>query len=96
MTDRFKDVPLEEDTRLTGQKIITIGDLEALRQRWTWEGIRAQSLIFYTDEVRQLSDDDLKALTREVPWFGTGHEGAVTIVRQEKYTFVNFDFETPP
>ena len=48
---KFHGIPVEPDTRITSQAIVTAGDIEALHQKWTWEGIRAESLIFPTNQM---------------------------------------------
>lgn len=84
----FKDVPVDSDTRIIGQKEVRIGGIDALCQCWIWDGIKGWSMVFFTNDVQDLSDDELVGLVREVEVITT----STTIKRGEKWTFVNFNF----
>lgn len=90
--EKFARVPVEPDTRIVYQSHGAIDDLDALHQRWTWEGVSGESLVFVSEEVKGLGDQELKELAR-----GSGlvEEGSdFTIKRNEPgFTFVNFNFE---
>jgi len=88
----FENVPVEEDTNILQQEEKTIGNLRVLWQKWFWEGIKAESVIFISEEIAHLSDEDLSDLVRKnIPT-----HSATTISRSPSgYTFVNYNFETP-
>lgn len=88
MNKKFKDVGLDEDTRLLGQKLVTVEGIEVLCQCWIWDGIKGWSAVFVTNEIQDKSDDELIALVKQIEVIET----AVTIKRSEKWTFVNFNF----
>ena len=70
------------------------GDYEVLYQKWFWDGISAESLIFIADDVGDMGDDALKAFVAESPLVDDNSK--FTIARDRKgYTFVNFNFELP-
>jgi len=87
----FENVPIEEDTNILQQEEKTIGNFRVLWQKWFWDGIKAESVIFITEEVINLSDEDLSDLVQKnVPT-----TSATTISQsQSGYTFVNYNFET--
>jgi len=63
-----------------------------LYQKWLWDGITGESLMFVSDDVILLTDVQLEAEVRNSPLVGP--EG-VTITRSDSgYTFVHFNFET--
>lgn len=89
----FHGIPVEPDTRITSQAIVTAGDIEALHQKWTWEGIRAESLIFLAAEVGDLDDPQLETLVEQS---GLAKSDSQFTVKRDSngFTFVNFNFES--
>jgi len=93
MTDKFKNVPVEEETRILFRKEAKLGNYEVLYEMWSWEGIQAESIIFATDDVSEMTDEELEKEVRKSPL--VKKESAVTIKRLDAgFTFVNFNFET--
>ncbi len=91
---RFSNVPVEEDTIIKKQAVISVGVQKALHQKWVWEGIVAESLVFITKEVDGLSDLELEELVLATGLVMT--ESQFTISRNnDGYTLVNFNFENP-
>jgi len=89
----FSDVPKDKDTRIIRQKEIIIKNIPALKQRWVWDGVLGDSLIFNNEDINHLSDDALQS-------FINNHSdvevtGSVTFKRSASgYCFVNFNFVT--
>ena len=93
MTDKFKTVPVEEDTRILFRQEAQFGTYEVLYEMWSWEGISAESIIFASDDISDLTDEELEQEVRKSPL--VKKESAVTIKRLDSgFTFVNFNFET--
>jgi hypothetical protein len=88
----FLDVPVEDDTRLMNVTSIKIEGIEGRYESWVWEGIVAESLIFHTEAVEQLSDVELESL---VDRYMVIKDHRKTVKRLENYTFVNFNFYVP-
>jgi len=90
MVRKFEDIPVESDTVIRREKETKVADKDAMWNFWSWEGIFAESLIFYSDDVADLNDEALEAFVKEhtdaIP------ETSVTIRRRDKYTFVNYNF----
>lgn len=93
MNSRFKNVPLDPDTKIDAQRDIRIQDLDALHQHWNWDGIRAESLVFVTTDIAQLSPDDLKDLLVKEHLINPG-ERVTTSQSESGYTFINFHFRS--
>ena len=90
--DRFKDVPVEDDTKIIFQQEAKLGDYDILYQKWFWEGIAAESIIFANEDVIDLSDEEIEMKVRTSPLLKTG--SSITMKRLESgFTFVNFNFE---
>lgn len=93
MSDKFKDVPVEEDTRIRFRTEAKFGEIDVLYEKWTWEGITAESLVFANEDVTDLTDDELKQEVRTSPLVRSDTQ--ITLKRSDSgYTFVNFNFET--
>ncbi len=93
MTKKFKNVPVDEDTKIIFRQEARLGEYEVLYEMWTWEGISAESIIFASDDISDLTDEALELEVRNSPLVKS--DSAITIKRLPAgYTFVNFNFET--
>lgn len=91
MNARFQHVPVEEDTKILRREITTVGGHEVLHEKWSWDGVKGETIVFVSSEVAQLSDGELEQLARESHLLELGSQ--ITIKRAESgYTFVNFNF----
>jgi hypothetical protein len=92
-SEKFKNIPVEEDTKILFRQQITFGPYEAIHEEWKWvfEGIKAESLILLESDVAALTDEELERALRE-----TGlveYDSKVTIARdRDGYTFLSFNF----
>jgi len=84
--EKFAGIPVEEDTRVILREQVKVGGYDAVHEKWVWEGVIAESYIFLTEETKDLSEEEILAMT--------GKENP-TFKRMETYTFVNFNFQTP-
>ena len=88
---KFANVPLDPDTKIRAESLVTLGEIEALYQRWYWEGIGGESLIFVSEEVEGLGNEALKKLAASSSLIQEGSD--FTIKRNQRgFTFVNFNF----
>ena len=92
MNEKFNDIPVEKDTRILISSPMKWGKLDIFFQKWNWEGIMAESVIFLSDDVKEMDDEALEAEVRPSPLVNIDSE--VTITRGEKFTFINFNFHT--
>ena len=93
MTDKFKNVPVDKETKILFRQEAKFGAYEVLYEIWSWEGISAESIIFASDDISDLTDEELELEVRKSPLVKS--ESAITIKRfSAGYTFVNFNFET--
>lgn len=88
----FDDVPVEEDTRIKSRKLLNIDGLDARYEKWFWDGIYGESLIFYSEDIVDLSDEALKVFVTSSQL--VNDTKSMTVKREEKYTFVNFNFRS--
>lgn len=92
MNDKFAGIPREEDTKIFFSSPMRWGELDIVYEKWKWDGIRAESIIFLTEDVFSLNDTTLEADVRDGPLVKS--DSQITIKRTEKYTFVNFSFSS--
>jgi len=45
MSDKFRNVPVEKDTRIIFSQEVKFGTCDVLYQKWSWEGVTAESII---------------------------------------------------
>ena len=92
MSSKFNDVPVEADTIILYSQGATLGlgPYEILYQKWFWDGITAESIIFADDDVSGLDDSEIEAEVRESPLVQA--DSKITIARSSGFTFLNFNF----
>lgn len=91
MNDAFRNVPVEEDTKILRREIIAVDGHEVLYEKWFWDGVKGETFVFVSTEVAKLSDGELEQLARQSALLDPASQ--ITIKRAESgYTFVNFNF----
>lgn len=93
MNNKFANIPLDPDTTILEEKPIKLEEFDAFYQKWNWDGITAESVIFLSADVNHLDDSELGLLiTKSGPF---AFSGSMTIKRNpEDYTFTNFNFKS--
>ena len=92
MNNKFENIPLEADTKILMNSAMKWGELDIVYQKWHWEGITAESIIFLSDDVKEMDDEALEADVRDGPL--VNGDSQITIKRTDKFTFVNFNFSS--
>ncbi len=88
ISEKFKNIPVDEDTRIISREQIKIGDYDVIHEKWFWDGIYADSYVFFNEDIKDLSEEDVLTLTYQKKPFAT-------YKKLDTYTFVNFDFTAP-
>lgn len=86
-----KEIPLDDGTTILSQQSMTIGHLDAVLQTWILDGVRAASCIFRSDDVANLSYEQLKLFVKDAGLLDL--DSPLTIQRTDDFTFVNFNFD---
>ena len=88
----FDNVPMDEGTRILFSEKISIGIFVVLFQKWSWDGMEGESIIYSDKDAKKLADEELFALTRLSFLVDKGSQ--MTIRRcMNGYTFVNFNLD---
>ena len=90
MNEKFKNISIDEGTKITFSSPMKWGDLDIVYQKWNWDGITAESIIFLNEDVKAMDDEVLEADMRDGPI--VREDSQVTIKRGDEFTFVNFNF----
>ena len=62
MNNKFTAVPIEKGTNILFELNATLDDYDVLYQMWSWDGVAAESFIFLSSDIADLTDEELKAL----------------------------------
>jgi hypothetical protein len=89
---KFNQVKTDEDTVITAHVECMFGDYPVLYQKWTWEGIDAESLIFCNGDIAAISLNELVDEVRKSPLVNCPEE-EITHSVKDLYTFLNFNFK---
>lgn len=91
MTASFDNLPVDPETEVHKSKRVQVEGYTALHQRWGWQGISGESLIFARDDVAGLSNARLKQMV-EVSAFVKGQGPVMLQHTSAGYIFVNFNY----
>jgi len=91
MSNKFDNVPKDDDTKILFESVIKFDKNDVLYQKWYFDGIYAQSIIFESSDIAFMDDEDLKKYVASSDI--VQNKSQFTISRKDRYTFVNFDFE---
>lgn len=87
----FANRKIDEDTRILSAQYQKNGGFDLLLEQWVFDGIKARSLIFVSDQIRHLSDRSVEDLARNILKLRVDEQR--TFKRKDDYTYVNFDFK---
>jgi hypothetical protein len=90
MTGKFDQLPQDQGRTILSQRETRVGDLKALHQRWSWDGITAESLVFRSEDVAHLADEEVVRRLVSHPGYRLGAEVSLTRL-DSGYTFANFN-----
>jgi hypothetical protein len=63
-----------------------------LHQKWYWDGIIAESIIFANEDIVGITDAEIETIVRLSPLVKA--DSKITLKRSKSgFTFVNFNFE---
>ena len=92
MSNKFNKVSVEEDTKILYELEIPFDKYHVLHQKWFWDGIIAESVIFANEDVADINDVKLEKIVRAS--LLVKKDSKFTLHRSDSgFTFVNFNFE---
>jgi hypothetical protein len=90
--NKFIKVPNESDTKIIYQQVAALGKYDILYQKWFWDGITAESIIFVDADISALDKNEIVKEVKQSPLLHA--DSQLTLTCSDGYTFVNFNFET--
>ena len=90
---KFDRVPVEEGTIILYSQEMKLGDYDVLYQKWHWEGITAESVIFVNDDIANLSAGEIEAEIRASALMKAASRTTLKHT-DSSFTFINFNFAT--
>ncbi|MDD2723001.1 MAG: hypothetical protein PHH59_03135 [Methylovulum sp.] len=91
MISKFANVPVDQDTTIIAQCESKFDCYPVLYQKWIWDGIAAESIIFANEDIPDLTDEELENEVKSSPIFR--EKSQITIKKTDGFTFVNFNFD---
>lgn len=91
--DKFKNIRKEPDTLIQAIKYLNLDGLDCRYEFWEWEGVEAESLIFCTQEVNELTDAFCRKLIGKICKGDLDTPIDFTSKSDEEFTYLNFNFK---
>ncbi len=60
LTNKFTAAPIEKGTNILFELNATLEDYDVLYQMWSWDGVTAESFIFLSSDIVDLTDEEVK------------------------------------
>ena len=60
MTFKFKEVPIEKGANILFELNATLDDYDVMYQMWSWDGVTAESFIFLSSDIADLTNNEVK------------------------------------
>lgn len=91
MNEKFKDLTVDTDTQILVSVETKIEDYDVVYQKWHWDGIYAESIIFFNEDIEDLDEEQVRSQVSEKTTL-LKENSQMTYKKGEIYTFVNFNF----
>ena len=90
---KFNNIPVEKDIKIIFREETRFGDFDVVYEKWKWEGILAESIIFDEDDVSEMDDNEIINQVKDSPLFDDKiNKGDPTIRHISGFVFVNLNF----
>ena len=81
-----------EDTKIIFEQVAKFGEYDVLYQKWFWDGVTAESIIFANEDIEGIEEQDI--IKDVESSFLVNKNSEATFTRSDSgYTFINFNFE---
>lgn len=88
---KFENVPVEEDTTVLASLNLKFFDIDAHYEKWFFDGIYGETLVFLNDDIKDFTHDALKKELIESTMAEA--DGKITVERTGEFSFFNFNFK---
>jgi len=90
--EKFKGINIEPDTTINSFQFLKIDDVDCRHEKWSWEGVKAESLIFCTKELKSTQESYLRTLVAKYLKEDNVDLMQITHKISDDYTYINFNF----
>ncbi len=90
--EKFKNISIEADTKIHAIKYLNLDGTDCRYEFWEWDGIEAESLIFCTPELKEVTEAYFQKLIGLVSNTTAAESGKFTSKSGPEYTYLNFNF----
>lgn len=90
--EKFKNVKVESDTKIHAIKYLNLDGMDCRYEFWDWDGVEAESLIFCTHELKEVTQEYFQKLIGLVSNSYAAEPGKFTSKTGTEYTYLNFNF----
>jgi hypothetical protein len=92
-SEKFKNIPVEEDTEINLRIEVKLGKYDVVYESWYWkmEACGGESIIFYHEDIKELSKKEIIALVRTSEIINKDSDTTITL-NSDGYTLVNLNF----
>jgi len=66
---KFNNIPEQKDNEIIFRAETRFGDFDVVYEKWEWDGILAESIIFDEDDVSEMDDDEIINQEKDSPLF---------------------------
>ena len=92
MMSKFNNISEQKDTKIIFRTETRFGDFDVVYEKWEWDGILAESIIFDEDDVSEMDDDEIINQVKDSPLFDDSiYKGEPTKRHISGFVFVNFN-----
>ena len=93
MMSKFNNIPEQKDTKIIFRTETRFGDFDVVYEKWEWDGILAESIIFDEGDVSEMDDDEIINQVKGSPLFDDKiYKSDPTIRCISGFVFVNLNF----
>ncbi len=91
MSNKFDNIPVEDETQILLSVTANFGRYETLYQKWEWSGVTGESLIFFNKDLNGVSINKIQDEIRKSPLINDSSSEITTSVKKD-FNFFNFNF----
>jgi|GEM_PF-1011740 len=91
--EKFINVNTESDTKIHAIKYLNLDGTDCRYEFWEWDGIEAESLVFCTPELKEVTEGYFQKLIGLVSNTTAAEPGKFTSKSDSEYTYLNFNFK---
>lgn len=90
--EKFKNVNIESDTKIHAIKYLNLDGTDCRYEFWEWDGVEAESLIFCTPELKEVTEGYFQKLIGLISDTNAAEPIEFTSKSDPEYTYLNFNF----